>query len=73
MSEMGRKIAERRKELGFTQEELAAKVGYKSKSTINKIELGINGVPFWTTPKFTWLNFWTSLKSPRREDLFRKR
>lgn len=36
MSDMGRKIAERRKELGFTQEELAAKVGYKSKSTINK-------------------------------------
>ena len=45
MSDMGKKIAERRKELGFTQEELAAKVGYKSKSTINKIELGINGVP----------------------------
>ena len=36
---------ERRKELGMTQEELATKIGYKSKSTINKIELGINDIP----------------------------
>jgi transcriptional regulator with XRE-family HTH domain len=34
-----------RKRLGMTQEELAKKMGYKSKSTINKIELGINDIP----------------------------
>lgn len=34
-----------RKRLGWTQEELATKMGYKSKSTINKIELGINDIP----------------------------
>lgn len=45
MSTIGRKIQQRRKELGWTQEELAIKMGYKSKSTINKIELGINDIP----------------------------
>ena len=44
MSEVGKNIARRRKALGITQEELAKKMGYKSKSTINKIELGINDV-----------------------------
>jgi transcriptional regulator with XRE-family HTH domain len=34
-----------RKRLGWTQEELATKMGYKSKSTINKIEMGINDIP----------------------------
>ena len=34
-----------RKQLGLTQEELAKRMGYKSKSTINKIELGINDIP----------------------------
>lgn len=45
MSEIGKKIMARRKELGLTQEELATKMGYKSKSTINKIELGKNDIP----------------------------
>ena len=44
MSDIGKKIAQRRKELNMTQEELAIKMGYKSKSTINKIELGINDI-----------------------------
>lgn len=44
MSEVGKNIAQRRKALGMTQEELAKKMGYKSKSTINKIELGINDI-----------------------------
>ena len=39
---IGERIAARRKQLGLTQEELAHKLGYTSKSTINKIELGIN-------------------------------
>lgn len=31
--------------LGMSQSELAEKTGYKSRSSINKIELGINDVP----------------------------
>lgn len=42
---IGKKIKEKRILLGLTQEELANKLGYKSKSTINKIELGINDIP----------------------------
>lgn len=42
---IGNKIKNRRIELNMSQEELAKKVGYKDKSAINKIELGINQVP----------------------------
>lgn len=45
MSTVGDNILLMRKELGLTQEELAKRMGYKSKSTINKIELGINDIP----------------------------
>jgi len=38
---IGKRIQIRREELGLTQEELAHKIGYKSKSSINKIELDI--------------------------------
>jgi len=41
---IGKLIRDRRLELGMTQEELAHKLGYKSKSTINKIEIGVNGI-----------------------------
>lgn len=39
---LGEKIKKRREELNLTQEELAEKLGYKSRSTINKVELGKN-------------------------------
>lgn len=45
MSTVGENILLMRKQLGMTQEELAKRMGYKSKSTINKIELGINDIP----------------------------
>ena len=45
MSTVGGNILRIRKRLGWTQEELANRMGYKSKSTINKIELGINDIP----------------------------
>ena len=45
MANIGENIRRRREELGLTQEELAARLGYKSKSSINKIELGINDQP----------------------------
>ena len=38
---IGDRIKARRDELGMSQEELAHKIGYKSKTSINKIELGI--------------------------------
>lgn len=45
MTEIGKNIKALRMKLGLTQEELAAKVGYKTKSAINKIELGVNDLP----------------------------
>ena len=45
MSTIGDNIRNRRIELDMTQEELATKMGYRSKSTINKIELGKNDIP----------------------------
>ena len=52
MSTVGENILLMRKRLGWTQEELATKMGYKSKSTINKIELGINDIPQSKIVKF---------------------
>lgn len=45
MTKLGERIKQLRVKNGLTQEELAAKMGYKSKSTINKIELGVNDIP----------------------------
>lgn len=44
MSEIGERIKAKRLQLHLTQEELALKLGYKSRSSINKIELGINDI-----------------------------
>lgn len=44
-SNVGANILAARKRLGLTQEELAARVGYKTKSAINKIELGVRDLP----------------------------
>lgn len=52
--ELGQRIAARRKQLFMTQEELAFRLGYKSKSTINKIELGINDIPQAKLQKFAY-------------------
>ena len=45
MANVGKNIAAARKQAGMTQEELAGRVGYKTKSAINKIELGIRDLP----------------------------
>lgn len=42
---IGRRVREARIAIGLTQDELAEKMGYTSRTTINKIEMGINGVP----------------------------
>lgn len=52
MSTIGYNILQMRKKLGWTQEELADKMGYKSKSSINKIELGLNDIPQSKIKKF---------------------
>ena len=45
MSEIGKNIRYWREKNGLTQEELARRMGYASKTTINKIEMGVNDIP----------------------------
>ena len=52
MNEFGKKIKQRREELGLSQDELARMLGYKHKSSINKIELGAADVPRAKVPAF---------------------
>ena len=64
------RIRMRREELNMSQDELAQKLGYKSRSSINKIEKGINDIPqskikafataLETTPEY--LMGWTNKK-----------
>lgn len=49
---IGQKIKDRRLALGWTQEILAERMGYKHCSSINKIELGINDIPQSKIAKF---------------------
>lgn len=42
---IGQRIKQRREELDISQEELAKKAGYKSRSSINKIEVDGRGLP----------------------------
>lgn len=41
---IGQRIKQKREELGMSQEELATKLGYKSRSSINKIELDVQNL-----------------------------
>ena len=43
--DIGDRIKKKREELGMSQEELAKKVGYKSRSSVNKIEIDGRGLP----------------------------
>lgn len=43
--DIGKRIKQRREELGLSQEDLARKVGYKSRSSVNKIETDGRGLP----------------------------
>ena len=72
MSELSTRLHLRRKELGLSQEELALRMGYRSKSSITKLEKGINDLPrakleelaaaLSTTP--AWLMGLVDLPSP---------
>lgn len=73
MLELYRRIKHRREELSMTQDALAERVGYKSRTSIHKIELGLTDLPqskimeianaLSTTPEY--LMGWTSEVSKR--------
>lgn len=52
MTNIGVYIKERREALGMSQDELAEKMGYKNRSTIAKIEKGVNDVTQTNVVKF---------------------
>ena len=43
--EIGEKIKEKREKLNLSQEQLADKLGYKSKTSIHKVEQGMTDLP----------------------------
>ena len=45
MSTLSQRILQRRGELGLSQEELARRMGYRSKSSITKLEKGVSDLP----------------------------
>lgn len=67
-TDLSSRIRQRREQLGLSQEELAARMGYRSKSSITKLEKGINDLPraklrnwppLWTPhPRGSWAS-WT--------------
>lgn len=68
------RIKEKRIELNMTQEELADKMGYKSRSAINKIEKGLRDINQTQIAKFAevlntspcYLMGWTSNPTPQK-------
>lgn len=49
---IGEKIKERREKLGLSQEQLAERLGYKSKTSIHKVEQGITDLPLSKLSEF---------------------
>ena len=45
MSDLSTRVRLRREELGLSQEELAQRMGYRSRSSITKLEKGVNDLP----------------------------
>ena len=45
MSELSTRVRLRREELSLSQEQLAQRMGYRSKSSITKLEKGVNDIP----------------------------
>ena len=77
MSKVGENVRRLRIARGLTQEELANRVGYTSKSTINKIEQGVNELTQNKIEKFaealstspSVLMGWVSEEQDRMNDL----
>ena len=72
----GERVKRRRNELHMTQDELAWRLGYKSRSSVNKIELGKAGIPQPTISKLaaaldtteTYLMGWSKEESESKSD-----
>ena len=64
MLEIYKRIRARREELGISQEELAKRMGYKSRSSINKIE---NGEDKEKVKKALELIFWDAKEKNKRK------
>ena len=66
------RIRERRKQLGMTQEELATKMGFKTKGSISKIESGERNLPTSKIKQFakildtTPATYWDGKTTPER-------
>ena len=59
MSDLSTRVRLRREQLGLSQEELARRMGYRSRSSITKLEKGINDLP---SPKWrSWHRRWRPL------------
>ena len=73
---IGDRIRIRREELGLSQDELAKRMGYTSRSTINKVEKGINDVTQTNVVKYAkaldttvaYLMGWEEPTAPERLD-----
>ena len=78
--DIGQRIKQKREQLGLTQEELALLTGYKSRSSINKIEVDGRGLPqskilafakaLNTTPAY--LMGWEDEQREPQDDIFNK-
>ena len=74
---LGLRIKARRIELGMTQAELAKKLGYKTKSSITKIEQGVSDITQTQVRQFadaldcsvSYLMGWSSAGSTRTKDV----
>jgi transcriptional regulator len=64
MLEIYKRIRARREELGISQEELAKRMGYRSRSSINKIE---NGEDKEKVKKALELIFWDAKEKNKRK------
>lgn len=62
--EIYKRIRARREELGISQEELAKRMGYRSRSSINKIE---NGEDKEKVKKVLELIFWDAKEKNKRK------
>lgn len=76
MNNIGKKIKIKREEKKWTQEELAKRMGYKTKSTIAKIESGVNDISQKNVIKFSevldtsiaYLMGWEDEKEDNKKD-----
>ncbi|WP_339071876.1 helix-turn-helix transcriptional regulator [Fusobacterium animalis] len=75
---LGDRVKQKRENMGLSQEELADKMGYKSKTSIHKIEQGITDLPLSKVEELakvlnvttSYLMGWESKKEEKENDVF---